>query len=176
MYQPSKQEWDDHMRARVPFRRWCPYCVRGKCKSAIHKKNARASDEGEPEVPKYSWDYMGKKTKGGKDRRIDSLPILVGIDDRPGYISVHMVPKKGSCPHAIKMVSREIDLAGYNRLILKSDQENSILDLLKAAKRERGEFVEIMPEESPVGDHQSNGAVERAIQTIEAQIRMNRAG
>ena len=72
------------------------------------------------------------------------------------------------------MVSREIDLAGYNRLILKSDQENSILDFPKAAKRERGEFVEIMPEESPVCDHQSNGAVERAVQNVEAQIKTMR--
>ena len=23
-YQPSAQEWDDHMRTHIPFRKWCP--------------------------------------------------------------------------------------------------------------------------------------------------------
>ena len=45
------------------------------------------------------------------------------------------------------------------------------MDFLRAAKRERVEDIETQPEESPVGEHQSNGDIERAVQTIEGQIR-----
>ena len=48
-----------------------------------------------------------------------------------------MVPAKGRDPHAIKMVVREVKISGYSRLIIKADQEPSILALLDAAKKEK---------------------------------------
>ena len=65
-----------------------------------------------------------------------------------------MVHEKGKNPFAIAMISREIELSGYNRLILKTDQELAILDMMNMAKRERSEDVEIIPEQSPVGPKQ----------------------
>ena len=40
-------------------------------------------------------------------------------------------------------------------MILKSDQEPSIKELLRAVKRERAEDIEVLMEESPVGEHAS---------------------
>ena len=45
IYQPSQQEWDDHMRTHIPFRKWCPYCVRGKCVSGAHKRSKKSEEE-----------------------------------------------------------------------------------------------------------------------------------
>ena len=45
------------------------------------------------------------------------------------------------------------------------------MNLLKAVKRERKEDIQIMPEESPVGEHQSNGEIERMNQTMQGQFR-----
>ena len=28
VYKPSKEEWDAHQRVHIPFRKWCPHCVR----------------------------------------------------------------------------------------------------------------------------------------------------
>ena len=36
IYTPSKEEWDNHMRSHIPFRRWCPFCVEGRSKSGAH--------------------------------------------------------------------------------------------------------------------------------------------
>ena len=69
-------------------------------------------------------DYMGPKGKEDKSEKIDSLPILVGVDGLK-WNCAHMVPNKGLDPHAIKMVTREIKLSGYSRILLKSDQEPS---------------------------------------------------
>ena len=43
--------------------------------------------------------------------------------------------------------------------------------MLKSAKIHRGEHTQTMLEQSPVADYRSNGFVERAIQTVEGQIR-----
>ncbi len=46
-----KEEWDNHMRTHIPFRRWCPFCVKGKCKSGVHQKTKKSDEELEREVP-----------------------------------------------------------------------------------------------------------------------------
>ena len=59
----------------------------------------------------------------------------------------------------------EIRNLGYKRLILKSDQERSI-KALKDAVKERMMDIELVLEESPVGEHQSNGEVENAVKRM----------
>ena len=50
-------------------------------------------------------------------------------------------------------------LSGCNKLVMKSDQECSIKIVAEHAKNERAEHIEeanpMIPEESPVGEHQS---------------------
>ena len=70
---------------------------------------------------------MGTKSKDDKSAKIDSLPILVGVDRKSKWVFAKMAPSKGLDPHAVKMINREITLSGYSRLVLKSDQEPSIL-------------------------------------------------
>ena len=54
-------------------------------------------------------------------------------------------------------------------MILQSDQEPSIIDV----KHKAGTHIQtkIVDEESPVGDSNADGSIERAIQTIQGQIR-----
>ena len=54
------------------------------------------------------------------------MPILVMKNAYDKWVSAIVVPEKGACEYAIKAVSREIQTAGYNRIIIKSDQEPSI--------------------------------------------------
>ncbi len=82
-----------------------------------------------------------------------------------------MVPQSGLDEYAVGAVVREIELSGYNRLILKSDQGPDILNLLKAVKRERKEDIQIMLEESQVGEHQSNREIGRVNQILQGQFR-----
>ena len=137
IYQPSREEWDEHMRSHIPFRRWCPFCVKGKCKGNPHVKSDKSEEEKEGEVPTISMDYMGPKSKGDKSEKINSLPIIVGNDRKHKWKFAHMVPKKGHDPHAIKIIAREIRISGYSSLVLKSDQEPAIRE--PAMKRERGQ-------------------------------------
>ena len=80
VYQPTKEEWDDHMRTHGVFRKWCPFCVRGKCKAGAHKRTEKSEEELEQEVPVISVDYMGAKSGDDREMKVTSLPILVGFD------------------------------------------------------------------------------------------------
>ena len=35
---PSKEEYDRHQLTHIPYRSWCPHCIRGRGKNAAHKK------------------------------------------------------------------------------------------------------------------------------------------
>ena len=71
VYQPSKEERDAHMSTHIPFRSWCPCCVKGKSPTGTHKSSAKETHE----IPSMRWDYMGPKSKEDKSEKIDSLPI-----------------------------------------------------------------------------------------------------
>ena len=59
-------------------------------------------------------------------------------------------------------------------MIIKSDQEPSLRDLVKAVKKERWEALESLPELSPVCEHESNREIEIAVQFVEGQMKSMR--
>ena len=88
VYQPTRQEVDHHNRTDFPFRKWCPFCVSGKCRSGAHQRKSKSEEELERETPIISTDYMGPNSRflaklvGPEEERITSLPILTGISRR----------------------------------------------------------------------------------------------
>ena len=51
---PAQSEVNSHMLTHLPYRAWCPHCVRGKSKGKPH---ARTAKEGKS-VPTVAVDYM----------------------------------------------------------------------------------------------------------------------
>ena len=66
-------------------------------------------------------------------------------------------------------MGEEFDKLGHRRMVVKSDQEPAILKRIEATVRERHQ--DITTEQSPVGEHASNGVAERAPQAIQGQSR-----
>ena len=152
---PSKEEYEEHMRTHIPYRSWCPFCVKGKMKANPHKTKSKEKEH--KEVPMLHWDYMEQKSKDGKYEESDMTnKTLAGLDEEVKWHMAYVVPHKGENDYAIGAVSEEVKKCGYNRMIFKSDQEPSLKKLLEAAKRERAENIEIMTEHSPVGESKSN--------------------
>ena len=59
VYAPSAQEYDDHMRTHIPYRKWCECCVRGKATNVAHTSSVRSHYE----VPNIAYDYMKQRTE-----------------------------------------------------------------------------------------------------------------
>ena len=124
---PTQDEIDRHMATHIPFRSWCSHCVRGRGQALHHTKGIRI-----PEAPVISLDYMymnedSKENKG--------LPLLVRKDRMSRCLFAEVVPQKGRDILAIKRCSQVLGFLGYKRMILKSDQEASIVELKECIKK-----------------------------------------
>ena len=105
--QPTRQEYEEHMITHIPFRDWCPHCVRGKALGHGHENVRKRRERGMPVV---AIDYMWMKS--GMDERSDDMrgmPILVIKDGDTGNISAYVVPEKGAHWFAIKILKTELE-------------------------------------------------------------------
>ena len=87
----------------------------------------------------------------------------------------HVVPVKGGDQEwvAEQLVRDLLKFGHHGDLILKSDQEPAVVDLLREVARLRGTRRTIL-EQSPVGDSRANGIIERAIQSVEKLLRVHK--
>ena len=102
-----------------------------------------------------------------------SITIFAGCDGLMKAFFPNVAPCKGtSHGYAERALAHNVVSTGHQKVILQSDQEPSIIDV----KHKGGTHIptEIVHEESPVGDSNANGSIERANQTIRGQIRANK--
>ena len=139
---PSRREIDEHYaRGHLPHRSWCEICVKARKKETPHCSNKR----GERDVPEISMDYAFLKDRPGGD----TVPIIVLKCQSTKAIMIHPVECKGrSTVDAVEDCVGSIRALGYRRLIMKSDQEQALVDLVQGSI-DTNEF-EIIPEYSPV--------------------------
>ena len=57
---PSKAEVERHNLIHLPFRNWCPFCMKGRGKEAPHLR----SKEGPGELPEISLDLLPEQGRG----------------------------------------------------------------------------------------------------------------
>ena len=166
---PCQAEIEEHNVNHLSFRDWCPYCVQGKGVSYPHRK--RKGDENE--VPVISSDYMGVKQREPEEGQ---NPILVSVDRKTKMKFANVLKQKGVEHYAVERHARDlVDGLGYSKFVMKDDQEPAIKALREAVIRRvialKGDGVQVLPEESPVGESQSDGEVESAIKQVQGQIR-----
>jgi hypothetical protein len=120
--------------------------------------------------------YLGDPAGGGMDDQKTS-PILVAKCGRDRWISADVYPTKGvQTAWCVKRLAEELALAPWRGFTLKSDQEPAIIALKTAAVKivQGATGKEIVMEESPVGDSQSNGLAENAVKEIKGIVRSMR--
>ena len=153
---PTKEEMEEHCLTHLPFRNWCQHCVRGAGRTADHRAHLR--DDGLHELG----------TEGS------SKETVLVVRERPHRMTMSaIVPMKGaSLEWTVRRTLafiKEIGLEG-SPIVLKSDQEPAIVSLVGEIARRRG--ANIFPEHSPVSSGQSNGYIERAVQSVSNQVRV----
>ena len=201
--QPTRKEREEHEATHTPYRSWCRYCVAGSGKSGHHRRRTDAEKE-EDAVPVIAMDYffLGNKRKvfgaskddderskeaEAKNEGNAMMPVLMVKDvNKTKMATAYAVPSKGmSTSWIASRVAEDIAAWGYGKIVLKSDQEPSMLEVVdETAKRLRRELLEATSiaikekrvpvtilESSPVGESASNGAIEVAIQHLEGKIR-----
>ena len=162
---PSAEEVEAHNLTHLPYRSWCPHCVRGKGKTMDHRRASR-----EKIVRELHVDYCFMSARGDESTKC----IVVAKDYDSKSVMASVVPVKGSSREfpARRIIAfiRELGLEGQD-IVLRSDQEPALQDLLRDVGKRRvpaKTFYEV----SPVGSSASNGVAERGVQTVEGQIRV----
>ena len=170
---PSRREVEEHSATHVPYRSWCPHCVKGRGNNQPHRKSVERDDE--EKVPVIGMDY-GFLIKKGADEQMG--PMLVLKDSRHGLAKAMVVPAKGPSQEWVaRRCHSWIADIGYPKVVLKNDNEPAIEGLAKeirGASRGLADTVQMeamIPENSEVGESQSNGRTERAVGTMEGLVR-----
>ena len=84
---PSREEIEKHNLTHLPFRDWCPICVKAKGREMDHKR-----DNGkERKLPEYSWDYCFPGAELGF-----RWTVLVGKERQTKARMATTVPMKGT--------------------------------------------------------------------------------
>jgi len=128
------------------------------------------SDE-EERVPIIAGDYAFITVK--TDGVIKKITMLVMGDFKTKAIFAAVVPQKGSGDGAVvKRIVKWLNNLGHRKIIYKSDQENAMTEIWRKVKEDQTvECKEMVPEESPKGDSQSNGFIERCVREVKGMIR-----
>ena len=168
----SAEERARHELTHMPFRAWCPHCVRGRGRNRPHLGKPKGKEEDVHEhVPKIAMDYFFASEA---DMKAALNPILVMVDETTGEKYARLVGKKGlgeagEMEWLLKDLREELVSWGHaggdgGKIILKSDSEAAIVAVREALARRHGGRV--VPERPPPGEKQSNGVIEEAGRTV----------
>ena len=122
---PTEAEVAYHELTHLPYRNWCPICVRAKGKDLDH----RGAVDKERKLSEYCFDYCFPGDEFGY-----KLTVLVGVERMTGMKFATAVPVKGSSgkfavDKALEFVAEVGDMDG--QIIFKNDQESSIQYFIK---------------------------------------------
>ena len=100
---PSEEEVERHNLNHIPFRSWCPHCVKGKCVASKHVKQNSTSNE----VPTISMDYFYfVKAENEEERGPPSIAIN---DDKTGMLKSAVLKQKGIEEWSLKVVKEFVE-------------------------------------------------------------------
>ena len=170
---PTQREAGEHEVCHIPFRSWCPYCVKGKAVSSPHRRGDQR-DEGlrATGVPTVSLDYCWADGEDNDDDNTtkEKSPILIIYADILDAMYAVSVKHKGVVPWVVQFVVKKLDTLGYGgtKITIKSDGEPAMKALVEAVAVARKAPTAII--QSPKRESKCNGAVERAVRTWRGQL------
>lgn len=179
--QPTKAQREEHDLTHFPFRPWCRACVMGRAKDAPSNKVKGLFAE--TVLPRVRMDYCFLTEDGDKsgDKAEDgeamasgtTMTVAVMQESLCKSVWAYAVESKGATEEwLVQQVCEDIETLGLKneRIVLKSDQESSIVDVLKEIQKSRESEYGSSLDNSRVGDSDSNGTIENAIGSVEGVI------
>ena len=154
----------------LPYRSWCRWCVSAKRRNAPHLRLPDHSRE----IPLLVADYCFVRDS----RDDDLLTVFVGRLYPSRAIVAIPCDVRGVDDYAVGRLAQFLRDCGVKRLVHMSDQERSLGAMITSAMDALSgslTWAGAVRENSAVGESQSNGKAEAAVQAVEDQIRVMKA-
>ena len=161
-----------HNLTHLPYKAWCPACVRGKGRPDVHKQDDNRGTNREHPTISFDLFYTGK-------RRAETASSAVPVGEKEKTICMAVVDSFSRAVHAIpvynkadarlmaKEISRFINHFGYSVLELRCDQEPTMLrvqDLAVSILKKMG--CKVLVANPKIRDHASNSYVEGTVHRL----------
>ena len=85
---PSAEDVDRHNLTHLPYRNWCPVCVKAKGREDDHRRGAHHEEDASG-LPIVSLDYQALNGDGDK-----GMKVIIGKDESTGNVLAHNVTCK----------------------------------------------------------------------------------
>ena len=170
---PTAAQIAAHNLTHLPYRSWCPHCVAARRPNSHHRS---ASSEPQRSSPLLVAVYCFIRDNNDAE----CVTVLVARLYPSRSLLATVVDAKGPEQNAVARLARFLRDSGYSKVVYKSDQEKSIVALFeetfKASNRKgtplhNATLTQMVPEASAVGESQSNGKAENAVQKFEDLLR-----
>ena len=167
---PTPEEKEKHMTCHIPYRGWCPICVKARGREDAHYKQTK--EQKEQGLPRVAMDYAETGEKADKS---DERKLLCGRERWTKWTFCHPVTCKGlGDDRIVGKVVKTMGETGFTKMELKGDGEPALVQVQEAVKVRRQQ--ETILKNPPAHDPQANGEAERAVQEAKAQIRCLKLG
>ena len=177
---PTAAEVERHRIAHYPYRRWCRECLEGQAVGDGHK-----ASPSQPLFPIVGIDYFyitkdSKFVMKGETEEANlegAVKCLIIRDRMTKCIFAMVVPQKGVDEERwiVRQVVDAIEWLGHAKILIKSDQERSLVSLVKQAMKDlKVKEIAASDEESAKYESQSNGATEAGVRIVRGSFRTMR--
>ena len=174
---PSAEAVALHYTTHLPYRNWCPVCVRAKAIEDAHKRGANEPDEeDEGGVPEVAIDYNAlDEFLDVVEEANSKLKTLVLKDDPSGSMFQHKIDVKGAGDEwLMKRICKDLEELGRRDTILKSDGEPAIVAVQSKIQSMRSGRT--FPKNPPAYNPEANGPIEKAVRDVTAHSRALKLG
>ena len=112
--QPTREEVEAHRVDHMPFRSWCPYCVKGRATGRQHRRIKE-----DPSIPEFGFDYLHGADLTGRleedeveeeQEAPSASKILVAKCQATKTVFAHVVPQKGVAPDGFAIAKLRDDI------------------------------------------------------------------
>ena len=159
--EPTSEERRHHGLTHLPYQSWCNVCNRAREREIRHEARSQLH----PGTPVIQCDYCFLKT----EEDAPMITVLVAIDTV--YKQMVAIPLEKKCnrdPFASRSQAAFARYAGHPKVIIHGDSEHVLMAVIHDAC---ALLTSAAPRTSPVHSKGSNGAAERAVQSVEGVAR-----
>ena len=162
---PSAEERALHEASgHVPYRSWCQWCIAARAADKPHLRGQHP--ETDQPVPRIEFDFADL---GREEDPVLPIPSLNAVDVGSESLSATLCPTKAFSEHLVETILAFVEALGHNVVMLHSDQEPVLVQLLKAVQSRR--VKRTLVRHGPRASHQSQGKIENANRVINGVCR-----